>query len=120
MSYFWGLTGSPAGKYSGGNSYNPQPTPDWQKSMTSFLIKSGRTLEMAFPLLLNNTSHVDFSFIKFCSDLDKESSVEEDDLATKKEMVKAKGKGQEEKENKENKSKMTKNGVVSDTDSDDE
>ena len=117
MSYFWGLTGSPAGKYSGGNSYNPQPTPDWQKSMTSFLIKSGRTLEMAFPLLLNNTSHVDFSFIKFCSDLDKESSVEEDDLATKKGMVKAKGNGKEEKENK---SKMSKNGVVSDTDSDDE
>ena len=99
MSYSRVLAGSPAGKYSGGNSYNPQPTPDWQKSMTSFLIKSGRTLEMAFPLLLNNTSHVDFSFIKFCSDLDKESSVE-DDLATKKEMVKAKGKGQEEKENK--------------------
>ena len=120
MSYSRVLAGSPAGKYSGGNSYNPQPTPDWQKSMTSFLIKSGRTLEMAFPLLLNNTSHVDFSFIKFCSDLDKESSVEEDDLATKKEMVKAKGKGQEEKENKENKSKVSKNGVVSDTDSDDE
>merc|ERR1712048_1158108 len=75
--------GSPAGKYSGGNSYNPQPTPDWQKKMTSFLIKS---------------------------DLDKESSVEEDDLATKKKIVKAKGKGQEEKENKENKSKMSKNG----------
>ena len=63
---------------------------------------------------------MDFGFIKFCSDLDKESSVEEDDLAAKKEMVKAKGKGQEEKENKENKSKMTKNGVVSDTDSNDE
>ena len=59
-------------------------------------------------------------FIKFCLDLNKESSVEADDLAVKKEMVKAKGKGQEEKENKENKSKMTKNGVVSDTDSDDE
>ena len=117
MSYSWVLAGSPAGKYSGGNSYNPQPTPDWQKSMTSFLIKSGRTLEMAFPLLLDNTSHVDFSFIKFCSDLDKESSVEEDDLATKKEMVKAKGKGKEEKENK---SKMSSSGVVSDTDSDDE
>ena len=54
---------------------------------------------MAFPFFLNNTSHEDFSFIKFCSDLDKENSVEEDDLATKKEMVKAKGKGQEEKEN---------------------
>ena len=64
---------------------------------------------------------MDFSFIKFCSDPDKESSVEEDDLATKKEMVvKAKGKGQEEKENKANKSKMSKNGVVSDTESDDE
>ena len=50
---------------------------------------------------------MDFSFIKFCSDLDKENSVEEDDLATKKEMVKAKGKGQEEKENKANKSKMS-------------
>ena len=44
MSNSWGLAGSPAGKYSGGNSYNPQPTPDWQKKMTSFLIKSGRTL----------------------------------------------------------------------------
>ena len=63
---------------------------------------------------------MDLSFIKFCLDLDKESSVEEDDLAAKKEVVKAKGKGQEEKENKENKSKMSKNGVVSDTDSDDE
>ena len=101
------FAGSPAGKYSGGNSYNPQPTPDWQKTMISFLIKSGRTLEMAFPFFLNNTSHEDFSFIKFCSDLDKENSVEEDDLATKKEMVKAKGKGQEEKENKANKSKMS-------------
>ena len=28
--------GSPAGKYSGGNGYNPQPTPDWQKPLTSF------------------------------------------------------------------------------------
>ena len=56
-------------------------------------------------------------FIKFCLDLNKESSVEADDLAVKKEMVKAKGKGKEEKENK---SKMSKNGVVSDTDSDDE
>ena len=56
-------------------------------------------------------------FIKLCLDLNKESSVEADDLAVKKEMVKAKGKGKEEKENK---SKMTKNGVVSDTDSDDE
>ena len=56
-------------------------------------------------------------FIKFYLDLNKESSVEADDLAVKKEMVKAKGKGKEEKENK---SKMTKNGVVSDTDSDDE
>ena len=27
---------SPGGKYSGGNSYNPQPTPDWQKPLTSF------------------------------------------------------------------------------------
>ena len=71
-------------------------------------------------MLLNKTSHVDLSFIKFCLDLDKESSVEEDDLAAKKEVVKAKGKGQEEKENKENKSKMSKNGVVNDTDSDDE
>ena len=56
-------------------------------------------------------------FINFCLDLNKESSVEADDLAVKKEMVKAKGKGKEEKENK---SKMSKNGVVSDTDSDDE
>ena len=55
-------------------------------------------------------------FIKFCLDLNKESSVEADDLAVKKEMVKAKGKGKEEEENK---SKMS-NGVVSDTDSDDE
>ena len=55
--------------------------------------------------------------IKFCSDLNKENSVEEDDLAAKKEMVKAKEKGEEEKENK---SKMTKNGVVSDTGSNDE
>ena len=59
---------------------------------------------------------MDFGFIKFCSDLNKESSVEADDLAVKKEMVKAKGKGKEEEENK---SKMS-NGVVSDTDSDDE
>ena len=50
---------------------------------------------------------MDLSFIKFCLDLDKESSVEEDDLATKKKIVKAKGKGQEEKENKANKSKMS-------------
>ena len=60
---------------------------------------------------------MDLSFIKFCLDLDKESSVEEDDLAAQKELVKAKGKGKEEKENK---SKMSKNGVVTDTDSDDE
>ena len=32
------ISGSPAGKYSGGNGYNPQPTPDWQKPLTSFLI----------------------------------------------------------------------------------
>ena len=114
MSYFWGLTGSPAGKYSGGNSYNPQPTPEWQKPLTSFFKRSGRTLEMAFPLLLYNTVSRGFWFF---SDLNKENSVEEDDLAAKKEMVKAKGKGKEEKENK---SKMSKNGVVSDTDSDDE
>ena len=50
---------------------------------------------------------MDLSFIKFCLDLDKESSVEEDDLATKKKIAKAKGKGQEEKENKANKSKMS-------------
>merc|ERR1712218_385132 len=31
-----GVAGSPAGKYSGGNGYNPQPTPDWQKPLTSF------------------------------------------------------------------------------------
>ena len=58
---------------------------------------------------------MDFGFIKFCSDLNKENSVEEDDLAAKKEMVKAKGKGQEEKENKENKenkSKVSKNKVT--------
>ena len=30
---------SPAGKYSGGNSYQPQPTPDWQKKVDSFFIK---------------------------------------------------------------------------------
>ena len=60
---------------------------------------------------------MDFGFIKFCSDLNKENSVEEDDLAAKKEMMKAREKGEEEKENK---SKMSKNGVVSDTDSDDE
>ena len=56
---------------------------------------------------------MDFGFIKFCSDLNKENSVEEDNLAAKKEMVKAKEKGEEEKENKSN-------GVVTDTDSDDE
>ena len=62
---------------------------------------------------------MDFGLIKFCleSDHNKESSVEEDDLAAKKEVVKAKGKGKEEKENK---SKMSKNGVVIDTDGDDE
>merc|ERR1711909_231021 len=27
---------SPGGKYSGGHGYNPQPTPDWQKPLTSF------------------------------------------------------------------------------------
>ena len=54
---------------------------------------------------------------RFCLDLNKESSVEEDNLAAKNEMVKAKGK---EKEEKENKSKMSKNGVVTATDSDDE
>ena len=32
------LSGSPAGKYSGGNGYNPQPTPDWQKPLTSFFV----------------------------------------------------------------------------------
>ena len=59
---------------------------------------------------------MDFGLIKFCSESDhnKESSVEEDDLAAKKEVVKAKGKGKEEKENNP---KMSKNGV-SDTDSD--
>merc|ERR1711909_181450 len=32
-----GAGASPGGnKYSGGNSYNPQPTPDWQKPLTSF------------------------------------------------------------------------------------
>ena len=31
-------SGSPAGKYSGGNGYNPQPTPEWQKPLTSFFI----------------------------------------------------------------------------------
>merc|ERR1712013_37401 len=80
--------GSPTGKYSGGNSYNPQPTPAWQKPISFFT-----------------------------SDLNKESSVEEDNLAAKNEMVKAKGKGKEEKENK---SKMEKNGVFTDTDSDNE
>ena len=117
MSYSWGLAGSPAGKYSGGNSYNPQPTPAWQKPISFFT--SGRTLEMAYPLIVIFTihSHVDFGFIKICLDLNKESSVEEDNLAAKNEMVKAKGK---EKEEKENKSKMSKNGVVTATDSDDE
>ena len=73
---------------------------------------------MAYPLIIIFTthSHVDFVFIKICLDRNKESSVEEDNLAAKNEMVKAKGKGKEEKENK---SKMSKNGVF-DTDSDDE
>lgn len=31
---------SPGGnKYGGGNSYNPQPTPDWQKPLTSFFTR---------------------------------------------------------------------------------
>merc|ERR1719369_2766259 len=30
--------GSPGGKYQGGNSYNPQPTPNWQKPLTSFFV----------------------------------------------------------------------------------
>ena len=29
---------SPGGKYSGGNSYQPQPTPCWQKPLTSFFV----------------------------------------------------------------------------------
>ena len=52
------------------------------------------------PCFLTTHSHVGSGFIKFCLDLYKESSVEADDLAVKKEMVKAKGKGKEEKENK--------------------
>ena len=33
-----GGTGTPS-KSGGGNSYNPQPTPEWQKPLTSFFTK---------------------------------------------------------------------------------
>ena len=31
-----GAAASPGSKYGGGNSYCPQPTPDWQQPLTSF------------------------------------------------------------------------------------
>jgi len=38
-----------ANKYGGGNTYNPQPTPEWQKPLTSFFTR----LEI-FNLILQN------------------------------------------------------------------
>merc|ERR1719222_172200 len=103
------VAGSPAGKYSGGNGYNPQPTPDWQKPLTSFFVPDPNKPPPKM----------------------KEAS-EEGDIDAKK--IKGKGKGKksrkeeqeqegqeeagvdEEKENK--KQKIERNGVISDSDED--
>ena len=47
-----GAFASPGGKYGGGNSYNAQPTPGWQKKLTNFFLWKITLLQMLHPVLI--------------------------------------------------------------------
>merc|ERR1712204_60526 len=107
-----GAGASPGGpKYGGGNSYNPQPTPDWQKPLTSFFKRDPNAPP---PKMKDDTDDDDENEeTKVPKDKGKgkgKKSTKKNDESV--EMMEEDGENEPpKKENKEKSSKLKKNGV---------